>query len=101
MIQKIKLKTVNNNCLKIYLNFLFKIFKYYNIKFKYVFLPKKIKTLTFLKSPHVFKKAKEHFKLTEYSVFLIFKVKNLNSLKSFMNLYKPTALKIKITLERR
>jgi len=101
MIQKIKIKTVNKGCLKVYLNFLLKTFKYYNIKFKYIFLPKKTKKLIFLKSPHVFKKAKEHFKFTEYSVFLIFKVKNLNSLKNFVYFYKPTTLKIKFTFEGR
>lgn len=101
MIQRINIKTIDKNCLKIYLNFILKTLTYFNIKFKYIYLPKKTKKIIFLKSPHVFKKAKEHFKFTQYEVYLIVKIKNLNYLKNLIYLYKPNTLKIKITVEGR
>jgi small subunit ribosomal protein S10 len=50
---------------------------------KVIFLPKKIKTFTLLKSPHVNSKAKEHFKIEKYQRLIYLKT-SLVVLKSLL-----------------
>jgi ribosomal protein S10 len=52
------LKSVNLKTLILYKNFLIKLFDKLNIKKKFLFLPKKKKIITLIKSPHVKKKKK-------------------------------------------
>ena len=55
---------------------------------KVIFLPKKIKTFTLLKSPHVNSKSKEQFELKIYTQLLTLKVNNRINyilLKNFLN----------------
>ena len=60
---KIKIESVNNKILKLYVRFLLKLLSSVNTAAKTINLPTLKKRVTFLKSPHVFKKAKEHFKI--------------------------------------
>lgn len=46
-----------------FLNFFLKNLKILNLKFKIFFLPKVIKKLTLIKSPHVDKKSREQFEI--------------------------------------
>lgn len=96
---KIKLESVNSKILSLYTKFLLKVLLLGGVKTKIIYLPKKIKRLTFLKSPHVFKKAKEHFQLIKSSAFLVCVV-NLQSMKPFL-LNRPNTIKIKIIYEKR
>jgi len=96
---KIKLESVNSKVLSLYTRFLLKIMLYGNINTKIVYMPKVIKRITFLKSPHVFKKAKEHFQLTKKSAVLFCDV-NFHNLKPFL-LNRPNSVKIKIFYEKR
>jgi ribosomal protein S10 len=96
---KIKLESADSKILSLYTKFLLKILVLANVDTQIIYLPQKIKRLTFLKSPHVFKKAKEHFQLTKSSVVLLCSV-NIESLKPFL-LNRPNTVKIKIFYEKR
>lgn len=69
MIQKIQIKysSVSKKLIFLYQKFLKSLFLKFNLKYTIINLPKKYKLKTFLKSPHVNKKAKENFKYTLYS----------------------------------
>ena len=96
---KIKLESVNSKILSLYTKFIIKILMIGNVDTQIVYLPQKVKRITFLKSPHVFKKAKEHFQLIKNSVVLLCSV-NIQSLKPFL-LNRPNTVKIKIFYEKR
>ena len=59
-----------------YKNYVLAILKFLNIDFKILSFPKKIKTKTLLKSPHITKKAKESFRLTFFRFAIIFNFNN-------------------------
>lgn len=96
---KIKLESLNSKTLSLYIKFLLKVLILGNVKTQIAYLPNVTKRITFLKSPHVFKKAKEHFQLTKNSVSLACNV-NLQDLKPFL-LNRPNTIKIKIVYEKR
>nr|NP_038182.1 ribosomal protein S10 [Synura synuroidea]AAF36948.1 ribosomal protein S10 [Synura synuroidea] len=100
IIQEIKIKTVHKKCLILYNKFIIGILKLHNIKFSYFNYPSKKKTFTFLKSPHVHKKSKEHFHVVNYKS--VFKLSiNEKQLIKLLMMYKPTTLNIKIILNGR
>lgn len=96
---KIKIESVNNKILKLYVRFLLKLLSSVNTAAKTINLPTLKKRVTFLKSPHVFKKAKEHFELRKNSVVL-FCNSNLQNLKLFL-INRPNTIKIKISYQKR
>jgi len=96
---KIKLESLNSKILSLYIKFLLKVLVLGNVKTQIAYLPNVTKRITFLKSPHVFKKAKEHFQLTKNSVSLALHA-NLQDLKPFL-LNRPNTIKIKIVYEKR
>jgi ribosomal protein S10 len=96
---KIKLESLNSKILSLYIKFLLKVLVLGNVKTQITYLPNVTKRITFLKSPHVFKKAKEHFQLTKNSVSLACNA-NLQDLKPFL-LNRPNTIKIKIVYEKR
>ena len=59
--QKIKIETINKNTLIFYTKFLIKILNFYNINFKYFFLPKKKKKVYFFKISACAQKIKRTF----------------------------------------
>lgn len=90
------IESVDRRCLNLYLRFVLKIFLKQNVKYSIFFLPLLIKRITFLKSPHVFKKAKEHFELRKQRVILTFYSKSVIPTNFFFN--KPSLLKTKIMM---
>lgn len=88
---KFKLITTNLEILKYYINFLQKG-GVLNIE-KVIYLPKKKKRITLLKSPHVHKKAQEHFISITYSALIL--CKNKTAYK-YLFLNVPSMLLIKI-----
>lgn len=79
-----------------YKNYVLSILKLLNIDFKILFFPKKIKTKTLLKSPHITKKAKESFRLTIFRFAIIF---NLNTtVLKILRTNIPNTIHLKCTL---
>ena len=94
---KLKIKTTEFPILKIYTKFLINFLKKLNIHHKNINLPKKIKRITLLKSPHVYKKAREQFECKTFTSTIII---NNNTLKlgilKFLIINKPKPLKLKL-----
>ena len=85
------------NILKIYSLFLEKLFKKLKLNYSLVSIPKKKKKLTLLKSPHIYKKAREQFELISYKKIVI--IKNNNNTISYLNYFilnKPNLINITI-----
>lgn len=97
---KIIIKSVKNKLLIIYCHFLLNLIKKLNLKVLLINVPTKRKEITLLKSPHVYKKAREQFNLNIYKRVLI--INTLNS-KSVVNkihlllLNRPKFIKIGVT----
>lgn len=64
---KLVYKSTQKKALFVYIQFLKKLFLRLNVCFNIISLPKVKKGLTLLKSPHVYKKAKEHFEVSYYT----------------------------------
>lgn len=95
---KLQIESINKNCIFFYAYFIKILCKKLNLDYKYFCLPKKIKSFVFLKSPHVFKKFKEHFNVKTYKSLFFFnlnKTQKIDLLKTLF-IYKPTTLKIKL-----
>lgn len=95
---QIKIESVDKQSLKLYKNYLQLLLKLKQIKHTFFSLPLYKKKFTFLKSPHVNKKSKEHFFLFKYKLICIFYGASNNYKNIFY--YKPTTLKIKILKEK-
>jgi len=93
-ILKIKLKSIDKISLNLYINFLKEKIKLYNKQYSIFNLPKKIKRITLLKSPHVNKKAREQFEVKIYTIIIKIKI-DLFKLKSLL-INKPKTVIIKI-----
>lgn len=92
---QLKLKSLNNKILKFYLNFLTKICKKLNINYSLIMLPSKTKKITVLKSPHVFKKAREQFQIKYFNAACTIKAQAFSpELLKFLYLNKPSTIKI-------
>jgi small subunit ribosomal protein S10 len=93
---QIRINSFKLNNLNTYIKFLEKLLKIFNIYYSKISVPTKIKRITILKSPHVFKKAREQFELKVYTKNIIIKnVKNLNFLKNLL-INKPKFININI-----
>jgi ribosomal protein S10 len=93
--------SVNSKTINLYSLFLKKILTKFLINFKIVNLPTKKRRINLLKSPHVYKKAWEHFELKKYKKKIIINnILNQNfNLTAFLllkNRVKNLDLKIKI-----
>ncbi len=97
--KKIRIKSSCNYTLKAYALYLESILKSLSLKYSIFYLPKEEQKLTILKSPHVYKKAKEQFKIETYKVIIsvgqLENDQNLNKLVPFL-INKPKAIFIKI-----
>ena len=97
--KKIVIKSSCNYTLKAYCFYLESVFKNLNLGYSCFSLPKEEKKITLLKSPHVYKKAKEQFKLNTFKAIISIKdfenTYNLNKLIPFL-INKPKAVSIKI-----
>ena len=91
---KIKLKSTNIRLLNIYSFFIQKVLKKWNMSFNRITF-KKTKKYTLLKSPHVYKKAREQFCLNIYKQTIIIRKVSLNTkYLHFLILNKPKAIKL-------
>ena len=95
---QIKLKSIDKKTLNIYINFIKKNFNNFNNKINIFNLPSKKKKIAFLKSPHVNKKAQEHFNLTIYKKLIVIKSINIEFLK-YLLINKPKYIKLTIKKE--
>lgn len=95
---KIKLHSLNFQILDLYSNFLITLFKNLNITFKKSYLPTKKKKFTFLRSPHVYKTAREQFEFNRYNfVFFIHSSMDFLKIKNFL-VNKPFEIKTTLCL---
>ena len=91
---QIKLKSVNQKSLLFYKIFILNILKKLNIKYTSTFLPTQIKRVTFLKSPHINKTAREQFQIKTFNLLLkLVSTININDIKVLL-LNKPKTIKI-------
>lgn len=97
----ITIHSINKKILELYCLFLKKIFKTLEIKINFINIPSRTQKISLLKSPHVYKKAFEHFNLKKYKKICFIKnCKNLQQ-KSIIfalmqNKVKNLKTKIKI-----
>ena len=93
---QLKIKSLNKNILILYKNFLNILFKKLNIRYSVISLPTKVKKMTLLKSPHVYKKAREQFQIsTSNTTYYIYSIVNSKDIKYILT-NKPSILKIKL-----
>lgn len=92
---KIKIKSTNKDLLGLYSIFIQKVLNTFNIKYSRINLKKK-KIYTLLKSPHVYKKAREQFEIKTYKqvIDIYFNIKPTHL--KFLILNKPKAIKLAI-----
>jgi small subunit ribosomal protein S10 len=95
MIQ-INLKSLNKESLDIYANFIGKILKNLNVRYSSVNMPTKVKKLTLLKAPHVYKAAREQFIVKSYKTLIVLKSKVDSNKLRLLILNKPKTVKIRI-----
>lgn len=100
----LNLKSNFKKTLELYTYYLEKNLKSTNIDFKIIRLPKRIKRITILKSPHVNKKARDQYEIRTYSLIIVLSQKNSNN--KFTNLIKlllnnkPALINAKITIKQ-
>ena len=92
----IELKTLDKTILNIYIKFIKRVFSILKISSRFVSLPNTSRKFTLLKSPHVYKKAREQFEFNAYKQ--IIKILNTNKIYflKYLVLNKPTELKLTI-----
>ena len=95
---QLKIKSLNNQILKIYKKLLEKKLLKVKINYTVFCLPKKKKRITLLKSPHVNKSAREQFEIKQYSCLFGFKCLSLKDIKLVENLLinKPNTVSLKL-----
>ena len=93
---QIKLKSHDKESLILYKTFIIKILENFNISYKRIDLPTRKKKLTILKSPHVYKSAREQFIIKTYKTFILLDTEiSLSKLKRLI-INKPKTIKINI-----
>lgn len=90
---KIVLSAPSKDAIDNYINLISKTIDQASIKI--VWLPKKKSRITLLKSPHVNKRAKEHFELNNYKAILTFSSNKQFEQRNLMFLQKPAFVQIK------
>ena len=93
---QIKLNSINQPTLKFYLKFLMNIFQKFHLNYTCINLPTTTKRITLLKSPHVYKKAREQFELHTYKAVLTLLYPKNSQLIKVLILNKPKNLKLKL-----
>lgn len=95
---QLKIKSLDQQSLKLYLIKIHKILKSIGIQYNTFNLPSKRKRITLLKSPHVNKKAREQFEIKKHSVMIqILSQKTFkNKILKFLSLNKPKTVTISI-----
>lgn len=86
--KKLILQSYNNNCLQANLLFCLNFLDKKNLKYKVLFSPTKEKTISLLKSPHVYKKFKEHYIRKTSKAIIQTEYNNIKLLISKLNINK-------------
>lgn len=94
----IKLKSIDIKILLFYKVFIIDILNTLNISYKTVNIPKKVKKMTLLKSPHVCKRAKEHFQLVTHKTLIIINSFLSTQILTSLLYNKPKGLKLVINV---
>jgi ribosomal protein S10 len=94
----LKIKSVDQNSLIIYKNFLEDVLFKLLIRYKVSNIPTTKKRITLLKSPHVNKKSREQFQHTRYKVF--FKIKNSLDIRAIKYIISNKPKTVKVMLIR-
>jgi small subunit ribosomal protein S10 len=93
---QLKIKSLDQQSLKLYLIKIHKILKILGIKYNTFNLPSKRKRITLLKSPHVNKKAREQFEIKKYSVMIQILSQEKFKILKLLSLNKPKTVTISI-----
>ena len=93
---QLKIKSLDQQSLKLYLIKIHKILKILGIKYNTFNLPSKRKRITLLKSPHVNKKAREQFEIKKYSVMIQILSQEKFKILKILSLNKPKTVTISI-----
>jgi ribosomal protein S10 len=92
---QICLRSNSQNAIVLYTNFLSLIFKKLNITFFVFTFPTTIKRITLFKSPHVNKKAKEHFEIRNYKMTINFEFSGNITIFQYLLMNKPKSIVLK------
>ena len=93
---QLKIKSLDQQSLKLYLIKIHKILKILGIKYNTFNLPSKRQRITLLKSPHVNKKAREQFEIKKYSVMIQILSQEKFKILKLLSLNKPKTVTISI-----
>lgn len=93
---KLFIKSSSKKSLDLYTFFLKTLFKKTKLSHSTFHLPYNIKKCALLKSPHVYKKAKEHFELRTYSAIISFLTLPKADLIRFLLSNKPKSINTKL-----
>ena len=93
---QLKIKSLNKESLNLYTKFLEQVFSKTNIKYSIFNFPTTIKRVTLLKSPHVYKSAREQFEIKRYSCILKFGTSEENSIEKIVLLNKPNVVTLSL-----
>jgi ribosomal protein S10 len=93
---RIRISSMNSESINIYSIFLSTICKKLNIDHSVVHMPKRIKRIALLKSPHVHKKAFEHFQMISYKTLFCLKSPVTFTQLKFLITNKPKSVTIQI-----
>jgi small subunit ribosomal protein S10 len=95
---KIRIKTLSKESILFYADFITRALKKFQVFYRLSNLPKKKKRITLLKSPHVYKKAREQFQFTSYKLIIsLYDKIDLKKLK-FLLLNKPKTVKVALSI---
>jgi ribosomal protein S10 len=94
---KITLSSSSKKSLNLYIKFLSIIFKSLNIDLMIFNLPTTKKRIALLKSPHVYKKAKEHFEIQNFRIALSFNSSIKTETLKYLLFNKPKSVILKLT----
>lgn len=96
---KITLNSLDLNSLKIFKQYVDKNFKNLNLNFQIVNLPIIKKRITLLKSPHVYKTAREQFELKRYKTIIIIANTNLVNIKQIVTFLENKPKNIQLCIK--
>lgn len=94
----IKLKAINKKILTSYELVLKSLFMRKKITFSIFNLPSDRKRITVLKSPHVYKKAREQFEITHYKTIIIMKNVEKDVIVKQLVINKPRGINCSFTI---
>ena len=97
----IVIKSLNIKLLSLYSLYINNILKNLNVSFKLFHKPNKIKRITLLKSPHVYKKHKEQFSVVTYSI--VYSLEGIPLETFWLNFIlqnKPKIISLQVKIER-